>query len=186
MTNKEIEKMLSMLDSNDLISLKQYLLDEQKQHYFEKYCSKPNPRKKETIQMSSNYFGDGFTNGNSLYVVGGHQFNFNTKKIKSLITNNKVKLIKDEDFDKILDKTINLYGEFDCSWFEIRNYDKHIVTSHFNFVKQCFTQARFDKDELMYAKILLDDPDYKISNEYPILMAESKTGKVYIYGQRIL
>ncbi len=183
---EEIEKMLFMMDSDDLISLKEYLLKEKKQYYFEKYCNSSNAKTKETTQFYSDDYMQAFTNGASFYIIGGNRFNINTPKIKSLFTKNKIKLIEEKTFEKLLNRSKELYGEFDSKFFDWLNYDKHIQTRDINiYSKNELIHHRFEKSDLLYARVLLDDPEYKISYQNPIMKVESKIGKAYIFGSRI-
>jgi hypothetical protein len=183
---EEIEKMLYMMDSDDLISLKEYLLKEKQQYYFEKYCSSPNPKTKEVIQLYCDNYMQAFTKGCGLYIIGGNKFNINTPKIKSLITKGKMKLIEEDTYKKYLNRSRELYGEFDSNWFDWLNSDKYVKARDINiYSKNELIFYQFEKSDLLYAEILLENPEYRISYQNPIMKLESKGGKAYIFGSRI-
>lgn len=201
MKREEIDKLLSMLDKKDLVSIKEFLLVEKhksdnklRQSAFEEYLitNKFGLNFERTPKL---YVGENvqkFMNGVSLYIINKNFFQTNTPKLikasaKGIHANHRFEYVDEPFFKEYLSKVIlgfsNIFSE--CTdYIETREYDKYTCVEYYNNITKNTCIKKFDRKETDWANIILNNPTYYISHNYPILKAESEIGKCYILGLR--
>lgn len=200
MTNKEIEKLLSMLDKKDLINIKKYLLEEQyknnnklRQRTFEEYLRTNkfgmDMNKTPRIYVDENV--QKFTNGISLYIINKNFFNTQTPNLikgsaKGAKSNHRFEYVSNICFAEYLSKILlnfsNIYSELE----ELYSIDdgKYTYAKYLSSIDNHLHTEKFDSIEVDSANIILNNPKYTISHNCPILKAESDIGKCYILGYK--
>jgi len=191
MSNEEVNKMLSMLESNELEKLKQYLLKEQyinnnidRQRIFEDYII----NSKQINNFSRICINNGiqkFTNGRSIYILNTNLLITETLKLQK--NEKKFKFVEPQIFDLYIDQISSLTN-FDTSFVPVNdlyitNKTKHAIAK-FNTYNNELGSEIFEASEITTSKIILCDPEYKISTTASILKAESSVGKVYIFSSK--
>ncbi|MBQ9072787.1 MAG: hypothetical protein IJY25_06485 [Bacilli bacterium] len=202
MTNKEIDKLLNMLDKKELDSIKKYLLSErkrnnniQRQRTFEKYLTTnidglndltlPIIYPDHKIQI--------FSNGASIYIINKNflnltSINLSAEKNKKRTTAHRYKLVSKEEINELIQKLENMLGNYyfdilsmECGCnFNNKNYD----IEYYDELYKKIMSDKFSKKEIDTADILLDNPNYTIYSKVPIIKGESDIGKVYILGHK--
>lgn len=198
---EEIEKLLSMLDKKDLNSMKEFLLNEKtkkdnqlRQRAFEEYL-RTNKWGLNVNTTPKLYIDDNvqkFMNGVSLYIINKNFFRTQTPKLikgcaRCAKSNHRFEYVSEEFFEKLIPKILlnfsNIYSE--CTdYIETREYDKYTCVEYYNVITENTCIEKFDRRETDWANIILNNPTYYISHNYPILRAESDVGKCYILGLR--
>ena len=184
---EEINKLLNMLDANDLISLRKYLLDEKKeikQKVFEKYLTDSIIDINRIPRLCLDGKKQKFTNGVSLYIINYKYFDTNTNKLninKNTTYDHRFLIESNNKFSNYLNSILFNYGCIDKEVI-LKNIKQYSYALHKD--SDDIFQGRFNKKEIEMADILLDNPTYKISSNMPILKAESKMGKAYILGYK--
>lgn len=198
MTNKEIEKLLSMLDKKDLSKIREFLLQEQyknnnklRQKTFEEYLrankfgldvnTTPKLYEDENVQK--------FSNGVSLYIINKNFFNTKTSILvkgsaRGAKANHRFEHVGDEWFSDILSKILLKYSNIFSDCLDMYAYEnsKYTYVEYFNDINKHLQKERFDSEEINTANIILNYPKYTISHNFPILKAESDIGRCYILG----
>ena len=198
MTNKEIDKLLTMLDSKTLNEVREFLLKQKnknindlRQKTFENYMC--NTRKKfywndsKGSVIFENTNDIIFSNGISLYILNKGLVNINSSKIINNMNNVNVKLqhrIYKYDEEKTF-KLLRKAESFKTNLSQIQyteSVDEKItrLTSCIYYPKEIHFD--FKTEELNTADILLDKPELRMSTEHPLLYGENDNGKVYILG----
>lgn len=201
MTNKEIDKLLSMLDKKGLEKVKDFLLKEKtiqesklRQDTFEKYL-KTNKFGLNFDTTPKLYDGEKlqkFTNGVSVYIINKEFFKTNTPKLikasaKGARSNHKFEFVDEQFFEQYILKSIDYFGDVysECTdYIETREYDTYTYVEYYNELIKDYCIEKFDREETDCANIILNNPTYYISHDIPILKAESDVGKCYIFGFR--
>lgn len=200
MTNKEIEKLLSMLDKKDLTKIREFLLYEQytnnnklRQKTFEEYLrtnkwglnmdTTPGLYVDENVQK--------FTNGVSLYIINKNFFNTKTPKLikgcaRGAKSNHRFCYATNERFNEYLSKILLNFSNIFSDCLDIYTYEnsKYTYVEYFNNIDKHLQTEKFDSKEIDTANIILNNPIYYISHNCPILKAESDIGKCYILGYK--
>ena len=199
MTNKEIEKIFSMLNKNDLTSLRNFLLKEQdknnnkvRQKTFEEYL-RTNICGLNTTTTPKLYVDDNvqkFTNGVSLYIINKNFFNVKTPTLikgnaKGTRSNHRFEYVSNKCFynyvSKILLQFSNIFS--DCiDIYEIAGNERYTYVDYLSAIDNHIYTEKFNSKEIDTANIILDNPKYTISHNCPLLKAESEIGKCYILG----
>lgn len=200
MTNKEIDKLLFMLDKKSLEDVKKYLNREKeiniskiRQKTFENYLT-TNKFFINTSTMPKLYVSDSkqiFTNGISIYIINSNFFKTNTKKLQieknyKRTTAHRFEIREKTDFDKYLNYAVSKYGNIESECIDLWDIANTKFTSveYFNNINNSLHEEKFNTEEINTANILLDNPKYSISHSFPILKAEGKIGKCYILGYK--
>lgn len=198
---EEIEKLLSMLDRKDLNSMKEFLLNEKaikdnqlRQQAFEEYL-RTNKWGLNVNTTPKLYIADNvqkFMNGVSLYIINKNFFRTQTPKLikggaKGAKANHRFEYVSEEFFQNYISQILlnfsNIYSE--CTdYIETREYDKYTYVEYYNDITKNLCIEQFDRRETDWANIILNNPTYYISHNYPILRAESEIGKCYILGYK--
>lgn len=208
MTNKEIDKLLSMLDKKSLSEVKKYLIKEKTnndkkilQKIFENYMF----NKDKAFKKFDNNYGTilytehkdilVFSNGISVYYANKERFNIESDVIKkySLQTNiksqhtikiiNKSELSKYENILKTLKtelKPINLFPDYID-----KKLTRFSVFNPYHDLKEDiedYISFDFSTKEIENAEILLDNPEFYMDITNPLIYGESDKGKVFILG----
>ena len=209
MTNKEIDKLLDMLDRKSLDQVKKYLLEEKEnneykkaQAVFEKYITNFDKSLYVTNSGTQLFVGNDnivFTNGASIYYVNKDVYDTDTNKIKKYISSNShgkhwkhlIHMIDYWEIEKMENHLISLsktkttfdnLGNTFVSPLEILGEDKYIEVSYVDaddIRREVFSDAEFE-----YSRKLLKEPTYRICKKAPILYGKSDIGKVYILGRK--
>ena len=201
MKREEIEKLLSMANKKDLVSIKEFLLTEKeksdnklRQSTFEEYLrtNKWGLNVKTTPKLYVEEDVQKFTNGVSLYIINKSFFLTNTPKLikanaKGARANHKFEYVDNIYLENYLSKTLlnfsNIFSE--CTdYIETREYGKYTFVEYHNVIYNEQRIERFDRKETDWANIILNNPTYYISHNCPILKAESDIGKCYILGYK--
>ena len=202
MTNKEIEKLLNMLDAKELDSIKKYLLSEkkrndniQRQRAFEKYLTTNiNGLNDNTLPI---IYSDNetqiFSNGASIYIINKNFLNFKSanlseEKNKKSTLAHRYKLVSKEEINKLKEKFECSFGNYffgiismECGCqLKNANYD----VEYYDELYKKIMSDKFSKNEIDTADILLNNPQYVIYNKMPMIKGESDIGKVYILGRK--
>lgn len=198
MTNKEIDKLLSMLDTEQLDNIKKFLLEQKekniaefRQKAFEKYLTTNkygmNIRRVPKLCIDDNT--QRFTNGVSLYIINNNFFNTRTAKLmkgtaKGTWSKNRFEYIDKKAFmefvSAILPDDSYIYSE--CSELVKKENDKYTYVDYKSWYDNKNYTERFDTTEIELANILLNNPKYLVAHNMPLLKAESNIGKAYILG----
>lgn len=201
MTNKEIDKLLSMLDRKDLLSMKKFLLSEKekkdnqfRQSTFEEYLrtNKFGFNLKTTPKLYSDNNIQKFMNGASLYIINKNFFRTQTPKLikgsaKGAKTNHRFEYVSEEFFQKYIENILLNFSDIftECTdYVQAREHDKYTLVKYYNNITKNQCIEKFDKKETDWADIILNHPAYYISHNFPILKAESEIGKCYILGYK--
>lgn len=201
MTNKEIDKLISILDKKNLDELKKYLLKEKelntnklRQKTFEKYLttnvlsyndkSLPKLYSEKNIQIFTNYI--------SIYIINKNFFKTNTpylsrEKNNSRTLPHKYELVTIDEINSLLKKIKMNIGqcEFDILTMENNIKKPNIYeVEYYDDVDKKKKNVSFSKKEIDTADILLNYPKYIIYKKTPIIKAESEIGKCYILGYK--
>lgn len=200
MNNREIDKLLSMLDKKSLDDVKRYLNEQKelntkklRQETFEEYLT-TNYYQYNTEAMPKLYSDDNiqiFSNYISIYLINKNFFNIQTPKLikgqsKIVTSAHRFQVVKKDVFDKLIEKIEKMTGHY---YFDVRSmesdcerknkfYDVEYVDELYNKIHS----EKFSKKEIDTADILLNNPKYIIYSKVPILKAESEIGKAYILG----
>lgn len=187
MSNDEVNKLLSMLERNELEELKQYLLKEQyinnnidRQKVFEDYMINSKLRNSFSRICVNNGIQK-FTNGKSIYILNTNLLNAESFKLQKNDT--KFKFVEPKIFDMYIEQITTLTN-YDTNFVPVNdlyvsNKSKQAIVKYDNYNNDVCSEI-FDSSEITTSKIILCDPEYKISTIVPILKAESSIGKVYI------
>ena len=199
MTNKEIDKLLTMLDSKTLNEVKEFLLKQKnknindlRQKTFENYM----------CNIRNLYWGDTygtvifedtnditFSNGISLYILNKGLVDIKSSRIINHMNNTAInpehRINKIDEAKKF--KLLNAVESFKTNLRQIQyteSVDKKItrLTSFIYYPKEI--EFDFKTEELNIADILLDKPELRMSAEHPLLYGENDNGKVYILGYK--
>lgn len=194
MTNKDIDKLLSLLDKKNLEEVKNYLINEKernieavKQNAFERYLTtnKFGYDRGRIPKIFMNKSVQQFTNGNSLYIINSNFFKTNIGKLAKVDRkthySHRFEYVSEEKIKKYLNSIIKYYGdrENEC---EFSTDDKFILATFYNSITQCEETIKFDKYEIDIVNRILENPVFRISESNPVLKAESNSGKAYILG----
>lgn len=199
MTNKEIEKLLSMVNKKDLLNMKKFLLNEKekkdnqlRQSAFEEYLrtNKFDLNIKTTPKLYVGEDTQKFTNGVSLYIINKNFFNTQTPKLikgcaRGAKANHKFEYVSEDFFQNYISQILLNFSNIfsDCTdYIETREYDKYTLVEYYNNITEHLCIEQFDRKETDWANIILNNPTYYISHNFPILRAESDIGKCYILG----
>lgn len=196
MTNKEIDKLLTMLDKKTLVEVKKYLYNEKdkiRQKTFEKYLTN-NKFGSDLVRMPKLFFSmdkQCFTNGVSLYEINSNFFNTNTsnlsiQKNRKRTYNHRFEIKDEMQFNVFFDVLMEKYGLKETNPIEmsLAEEKKYTYVKYFDEESNQIEIRRFDTDEIDKCNIFLNNPKYNISTEMPILYAENDIGKVYILGYK--
>lgn len=200
MTNNEIDKLLGLLNKEDLDRIKKFLTNEKekninklRQKTFEKYMRNEGTKFAFDNYTSTMLFEKEnklfFSNGISLYYVNKKFFDIKSTNIlrNRGLYHHRIKLIN-EDFVQEIEDNLNK------KWhFSLNNSDKYFKNimniESKNDIIHCFFEDDTQKEKMFQSKeydmanILLNSPNFKLANlDIPLLKAESKIGKCYILG----
>ena len=206
MTNKEIDKLLDMLDKKGLEQVKKYLNNEKEknnknefQRDFEKYITNQDRNVsglgKDGTVLNIRDDMIVFSNGISIYYVNNGVYNINSEKVRKGLDSYKGK----HHIRKVYNGTIEKYEkalarlagtELDfkdiSETFEVPLTIEYI--GDFAMVTYAIgndlIEERFNLSEFKYADKILKEPSYKICRNNAILYGESEVGKVYILGRK--
>jgi len=182
MSNEEVNKILSMLEKNELENLKKYLLkelyinnDANRQKTFENYLTNKN----NITRICENNGTQKFTNGNSIYIINSNLLNLETFKLEK--NKKEYKIVSDDIFENYL-MQLSYITNFDTNFNEIddlntKNDDKYVYVRP---LKSKNSVKIYDNEEIKVANIILNNPKYYVSDCAAILKAESDIGKAYI------
>jgi len=206
MTNNEINKLLSMLDTKDLGYIKKYLLSEKdklRQTAFENYMCNQGVK---FNQFGDNhgtiiYFGSNeiiFSNRYSMYLVSDKVFNLKSAKlIRSMSGSNvrcqhRITEVDESKINMINDRIKCLSGNLKqvellpkatkIGGIPTLNYSVLDEYAHLRDDIDDYVGFDFSKKEVEYANKILDNPKFKMDLFNPVLYGESEIGKVYILG----
>ena len=199
MTREEIERLLSMANKKDLVSIKEFLLAEKyksdnklRQAAFEEYLrtNKFGLNYNTTPKLYVNAYVQKFSNNVSLYIINKNFFETNTPKLikaraKGARYNHKFEYVSEDFFQKYISQILFNFSDIfsECTdYIETREYDKYTLVEYYSKVYNEQIIDKFDRRETDWANIILNNPTYYISHNYPILKAESDIGKAYILG----
>lgn len=201
MTNKEIDKLLSMLDRKDLLSMKKFLLSEKekkdnqfRQSTFEEYLrtNKFGFNLKTTPKLYSDNNIQKFMNGASLYIINKNFFRTQTPKLikgsaRGAKANHRFEYVSEEFFQKYIENILLNFSDIftECTdYVQAREHDNYTLVKYYNNITKNKCIEKFDRKETDWADIILNHPTYYISHNFPILKAESEIGKCYILGYK--
>lgn len=181
MTKKEIDEIQELINQNNIEELKNYIekkkiihFNQKRQNSFESYLyssekRKPvlfNDRENETIICS---------NGISIYYIN---YNYIYLNSSTLITKKPFQELTTQEVKLLDESKQNYITELGPAPFFTRNRNTTLVEGFKGRDKT------FNTNEIDFADSILDFPEYKIDEKYPLLYGESKVGKVYILGYK--
>jgi len=208
MTNKEIDKLLDMLDKKSLEQIKNYLnkekeknIKKENQNTFEKYITNYD-KDLAADAKSGTIFNEKedllvFSNGISLYYINKEAFNIDMKKVKDHFNhvnphiNHRIRIVNNETIKKYEDHLIEI-ADVDLNIEDLSDTFEYPLTIEYvddfalvSYIKNDhLIEETFKVKEFKYADKLLKNPKYKICKNAPILYGESEIGKVYILGRK--
>lgn len=200
MTEKEIQRLLDMLDKKGLEETKKFLLkeknksrNEKKVEVFEDYITnrlvKPND-----ISLNGTYYSEEngrlvYTNGISIYYVNPELKELLMPSILKHSTTNiiqnyyqRVRLMDNEKLSTISKKVALYENSFTLAKFNRTVHGKSELLDV--FLSKDDTEFIFSSREIMISNIILDNPEYEIGIHEPIIRASTQLGKVYILGYK--
>ena len=201
MSNEEIDKLLSMLDTNLLEEVKKFLLKEKEQNivetrqkFFEKYmCNDGMPwfydnnygtiiHIREDQVIFSNYYSIYFVNKNLLNITSPKIIkNMTSSKIRKQYKITEVDIDCIEKYEKKLEsfssifRPISFMEKASKTQLRVSTYRPHSIT-------KILSEGIFSSKEIEYAQNILGNPEFKLGLDHPILYGENEIGKVYILG----
>lgn len=192
MTNLEIDKLLKMLDKEDLDEIRAYLISEKNKKTSDLKQRKFNEYMNTGLNDSQNtYICEKedkiiFSNGISIYYLN-----------KNIVNNKSLKMCKNSDTQGVIKKLTNKQLSLFEKNIKIRTsklvpvslkpqYIEHrgipCVNLSIILDEAKIIEFYFKEKEVETANILLDNPNYKMDIYSPLLYGESNNGKVYILG----
>ncbi len=198
MTNKEIDKLLTMLDSKTLNEVKEFLLKQKvknindlRQRTFENYMCNTrknfhwgNPNGTVIFEDTNDIT---FSNGISLYILNKGLVDIKSSRIINHMNNTAIKpkhrINKIDETKKLELLEILENFKIDLRQLQYTQSVNNVITrltSYIYYPKEI--DFDFKTEELNTADILLDKPELRMSTEHPLLYGENDNGKVYILG----
>lgn len=197
MTNIEIDELISVIDKKDWYLAKKKLLqqksendEKQRQELISKYLNNRVHGINKSPLLYSEQDSMICSNGASLYIF---KRGFDGTKNYALKKQHDGKQINlEQGFELVKDKTVlvNLHSKVKDKITHLLDIDyfEHIDEDRIKFTVCCINntiiQFIFSANEIETAKILLDNPKFKMDIKMPILYAENNLGKAYILGHK--
>lgn len=200
MTDKEIDKLLSIVEKEDLKNLKKVLEKEKEknkenllQKTFEKYLTtNVNGLNNKTLPRLYEENGKQiFMNGISLYIINSNLFKTNTKVLDEAVNRRRTaahqyKLASLNEMNQFINKMESYTSPIFHYPVDLKDsyIEKDIMTVEFLVGENLHSSYSFPSNEIKTCNILLNNPEYTVSYLNPILEADSDIGKCYILGYK--